>query len=232
MGSTTESAGSLSDGGDLPPLGKERLSANLAEYSALREEIKWLNQEAAQYQNFAIALLPVFVAAISLTIKSNRTLMPILLIAPVPFCILGLLYLRQRLEVQVVADYIRYELRDQVRQVLQDEDKRLWRWEEYKARRSKGSRHRWSFLAGENGILLQRALLFLLPGVCALICALFVATSKGPQSFQASFSFPLGVFVAVWIVNLIAIFALATSIVRLRLSADAGNSQGSGQVGQ
>lgn len=227
MASKTESADTLSKGADLPPLAKERLDVHLAEYNALREEIKWLNHEAAQYQNFAIALLPFFAAAIGLTDKSIRTLLLMLLIAPAPFCILGLLYLRQRVEVQVVADYIEKVLCKRIREILHD-DTSLWTWEEYKRRRNssspgRGGRPRKWLMARENGILLQRALLFLLPALFALLFACYLAATRSSPSFRAAFGFPVELFGAFWAVNLIVILVLGTSIVRSRLS-DGGGS--------
>jgi len=110
---------------------EEKLEAYLAEYSALREEIKWLIQEANQYQNFAIALIGATVTLIPWVLdKALALLIPVLLILPFLFSLLGFLYLREHEEVYVVGAYLREYLRSQVRNLVKDSH--TWGWEEFK----------------------------------------------------------------------------------------------------
>jgi len=149
---------------------EEKLEAYLAEYSALREEIKWLIQEANQYQNFAIALIGATVTLIPWVLdKALALLIPVLLILPFLFSLLGFLYLREHEEVYVVGAYLREYLRSQVRNLVKDSH--TWGWEEFKDKRSREvfSGDVLRFLSTTKIIVILRSSLFLLPSIVALL---------------------------------------------------------------
>src|SRR3989304_4303082 len=89
------------------PQTSERLTAYLAEYSALRSEIEWLVRDGTQYQGLAVKLIGVvFGAAAWIIHQVPDLLLPLLLVVPFVFCTLGFLFSRQHEEVYIVARYI------------------------------------------------------------------------------------------------------------------------------
>lgn len=155
--------------GEEEPL-EEKLEAYLAEYHSLRTEMEWLIKGGDQYQNFTIALVGAAVTILPWILdKAPSLLIPTLLILPLLFSLLGLLYLRQHEEVYVIAAYLSEYIRPRVRHLVKDSE--AWGWEEFKAQRSKeafGSGHL-SFFSTSKIIVILRSSLFLFPSLAALI---------------------------------------------------------------
>src|SRR3972149_7197310 len=166
---------------------QDRLNAYLAEYKSLRSEIEWLIRDATQYQNFAIALIGAVITAIALVFdKAPTIILPILLVVPFIFCLLGFLFFRQHEEVYVIAAYLREYLRPQVR--LLTKDNNLWGWEEFKARRSIIIPKAVFFktLSTSKMILALRMLLFIIPSIFSLLTFTSYIAHKGiPQLVSA-----------------------------------------------
>jgi hypothetical protein len=155
--------------GEEDPL-EEKLEAYLAEYHSLRTEMEWLIKGADQYQNFTIALIGASVTILPwIQDKTPSILIPTLLILPVLFSLLGLLYLRQHEEVYVIAAYLSEYIRPRVRHLVKDNG--AWGWEEFKAQRSKEafSSGPLGFLSTSKIIVILRSSLFLFPSFAALI---------------------------------------------------------------
>ncbi|SRR5579871_682759 len=188
----------LSEAGGEPT--EEKLETYLAEYVALREEIKWLVQEAGQYQNFAIVVIGATLSLVPWVLdKAPMLLTPVLLIVPFVFSLLGFLYLREHEEVYVVAAYLREYLRPQVRLLIKDRE--AWGWEEFKDKRSREvfSGDVLRFLSTTRIIVILRSSLFLLPSTISL---LFILASTDYQYILNHFKehFLTYVLLAIWFI--------------------------------
>ena len=72
------------------------LTACLAEYEALRNEIAWLIDHALHIQNYAIGITAGLYPAAALVYRAAPLLVvPLLLTVPLPLSVLGFLYFRQ-----------------------------------------------------------------------------------------------------------------------------------------
>jgi hypothetical protein len=94
-----------------------------------------------------------------------------------------------------------------------------------------GAKGRLPFLSGEQGVLLQRAMLFLLPAFGALALALGLVLSQGPEDFDSVFGFQPVFFAVIWGIDAIAILILLLATARARLTGSAdkeGASEGLG----
>jgi hypothetical protein len=171
---------------------EQGIAACLAEYQALTGEMKWLREEAAQYQRLSVTMLVGLVPLLSLLASNSPDLLiPTLLVAPFPFTVLGYLFFRQHEEVYVIAAYLRKEVRPQIRKLTALYD--IWGWEEFKHSR---------FVSGRRGLLLRlnsakmalamRILLFLLPAVVSTIGAVAVVLARNPNALLQMYGWPVG----------------------------------------
>lgn len=200
----------------LDPLTEQKLAAWLAEYQALRTEIEWLIQDGTRYQNFAITLVGIVIAALGWILKDPADLLlPILLAIPFVFSHLGFLYLRQHEEVFVIAAYLREYLRPRVRSLLSDDS--LWGWEEFKAKRTQEltSRTLVSFLSTNTVIVMLRTLLFLLPSLLALLAATLYSLQAGLDKLRLTYSDPSVVTLSViFLFDVLLVVLFAIHVVR------------------
>lgn len=179
---------------------EEKLEAYLAEYVALREEIKWLIQEAGQYQNFAIVVIGATLTLIPWVLdKAPSLLVPVLLIVPFVFSLLGFLYLREHEEVYVVAAYLREYLRPRVRNLIKDSE--AWGWEEFKDTRSREvfSGDVLHFLSTTKIIVILRSSLFLLPSIVALLYIL-ISTDYSYIFIHFKEHFTTYILLVIWLI--------------------------------
>jgi hypothetical protein len=149
-----------------------QLTALLAEYQALRAEMEWLISDGTKYQNLAMTLIGVALAAVGWVIKDAQCLLlPILLAIPFLFCMLGFLFFRQHEEVYVIAAYIREHIRPRLRALLGDDS--MWEWEEFKASRTRkmSSRGFSKPFSSANIVWFLRTMIFIIPSILSLATA-------------------------------------------------------------
>jgi hypothetical protein len=171
---------------------EQGMVACLAEYQTLVAEMKWLREEAAQYQRLSVTLFVGLVPLLSLLASNSPDLLiPTLLATPFPFGVLGYLFFRQHEEVYVIAAYIHEEVRPQIRRLAALPA--IWGWEEFKDTR---------FVSGRRGVLgllnsgkmpiTMRILLFLLPAVVSTTAAAAVVLERNPSALLVMYGWAVG----------------------------------------
>jgi hypothetical protein len=161
---------------------EQSVAACLAEYEALIGEMKWLREEASQYQRLSVTLFVGLVPLVGLVASiSPDLLVPALLVAPIPFAVLGYLFFRQHEEVYVIAAYLRLEVRPEIRRLTALPT--VWGWEEFKHAQFEQHRHGILGVLGSSKLALaMRILIFLLPAVVSTIGAVGVALVLDPRT--------------------------------------------------
>jgi hypothetical protein len=183
---------------------QQALETWLAEYTSLRAEISWLIDGGTKYQNFAITLLGLLFTALAWVIEhAPRMLIPMLLVAPFLFTLLGFLYCRQHEEVYVVAAYLKDYVRPRVRCLVNDDA--IWGWEEFKAKHAE----HWSM------VFALRAMLFVAPSIGSIIAVLVYAFSQRLISFHLLRHFVPAVFVAWFCFNVCIVVLLGFYLFRI-----------------
>lgn len=171
---------------------EQGMTACLAEYQTLVSEMKWLREEAAQYQRLSVTLFVGLVPLLSLLASNSPDmLIPTLLAAPFPFAVLGYLFFKQHEEVHIIAAYILDEIRPQITRLAHEDA--IWGWEAFK-------RH--SFVSARHGVLgllnsgkmpiIMRILLFLMPAVVSTIAAAAVVLERNPSALLATYGWAVG----------------------------------------
>jgi|GEM_PF-4287560 len=166
------------------------LNACLAEFHALREEMRWLREEAAQYQAFALALVAAAGPLIGFELSSHKAwVLPTTVIIPLPFTVLGFLFFHQHLEVYVVAGYIRDGIKPHIERLCGTESNKhpvlpeyaIWEWERYKAEIfARLPTARWlDFAVGHRTTHFMRSVLFLGPALASIAANVVVVRHYG-----------------------------------------------------
>ncbi len=185
------------------------MAACLAEYQTLVSEMKWLREEAAQYQRLSVTLFVGLVPLLSLLASNSPDmLIPTLLAAPFPFAVLGYLFFRQHEEVYVIAAYIHEEVRPQIRRLA--DLPAIWGWEEFKDTRFvSGRRSVLGLLNSGKMVLVMRILLFLLPAVLSTVAAAAVVVARNPSALLEKYGWAVGgMAIAAFIFDVLLVGAL------------------------
>jgi hypothetical protein len=156
------------EGGSRDPV----VEACLAEYHALREEMRWLREEAAQYQAFALAITATLGPLLGYELaKEPLWVVPTLTVIPLPFTVLGFLFFRLNLEVYIEAAYIRDRIRPLIVTRCPDAIPVLWSWEDFKDAkfRELAKVIMVGRVVGHRIALAMRVSLFLGPALAALV---------------------------------------------------------------
>jgi hypothetical protein len=191
---------------------EQGVTACLAEYQSLIGEMRWLREEA-QYQRLSVTLLVGLVPLLGLVSSiSPDLLIPTLLVAPVPFAVLGYLFFRQHEEVYVVAAYLRDQVRPRIRNLTAQPA--IWGWEEFKHTHFESGRHGVLGLLNSGKVaLMMRLLLFLLPAVVSTIAAAAVALVRNPGELLPMYGWVgAGLAVALFALDVLLIALLVTTM--------------------
>jgi hypothetical protein len=180
------------------------VDACLAEYHALRGEMLWLREEAAQYQGFALAITAALGPLLGFELASHtKWVIPTMVVVPLPFAVLGFLFFRQHLEVYIVAEYIRKHIRDKIRTLCSAQRhgpprtdaemaaiKDLWNWEEVKSEEFRDFvKIRWlDFIVAHKLAVFMRTALFLGPAVAAMVTAVALVLQSNMRSLYTEYS--------------------------------------------
>ena len=159
----------------VPDQASSQMQACLAEYTAMRAHIEGLIHDSSQYQNFAVALVAGLGTVLVLGDDGAAFKLGLSLLAPLPFSILGLLYLRIKEEIAAIAGYIHEELRPLVVELTGEN--RIWRWETYRSSRL-GTASEGVTMETSRAILLLRLALFLVPSLVAIGGAILIVLSS------------------------------------------------------
>ena len=174
------------------------MAACLAEFHALREEMRWLREEAAQYQAFTLTIIAAAGPLIGFELSSHKMwVLPTMVVLPLPFTILGFLFFHQHLEVYVVAGYIRDGIRPHMERLCDSEgDEHLplpkyaiWEWERYKAEIfARLPRAPWlDFAVGSRTTHFMRSVLFLGPALVSIAAEIIVAVQYGSDRLERAY---------------------------------------------
>ncbi len=193
---------------------QQALKTWLAEYISLRAEIKWLIDGGTKYQNFAITLLGLLFTALAWVIdNAPRLLIPMLLVVPFLFTLLGFLYCRQHEEVYIVAAYLKDYVRPRVRCLVNDDA--IWGWEEFKAEHAEQWSRSKSSKASSGAIVFAlRAMLFVAPSIGSIIAVVVYAFSQRLISFHLLRHFVPAVFVVWFCFNVYIVAMLGVYLFR------------------
>jgi hypothetical protein len=198
------------------------LTAALAEYEALRNEIAWLIEHSAQLQNYAIALSVGILPVVTFFLDKDRpaVLVGVLLSLPIALSLLGALYFRQHQEVFVVAAYIKERIRPIICTLSGRND--LWQWEEFKrSQLDQMSARSPIFGAWRPGaILLLRLMLFILPAAISFCLAVSITLSQGIGEIGAAFT--MGGAVVMGILAVLDLFVIVIVTIRFARESDLG----------
>lgn len=192
---------------------QQGVAACLAEYQAMIGEMRWLREEAAQYQRLSVTLLVGLVPLLGLVASiSPDLLIPTLLVAPIPFAVLGYLFFRQHEEVYVIAAYLHERVRPQIRTLTALPT--IWGWEEFKHSRFESGRRGILGMLGSGKLaLVMRTLLFLLPAVVSTIAALAVALVRNPNALIPMYGWVGGALaIAAFVLDVLLIGLLVSTL--------------------
>lgn len=192
---------------------EQGVAACLAEYEALIGEMKWLREEASQYQRLSVTLFVGLVPLLGLVASiSPDLLIPTLLVAPIPFAVLGYLFFRQHEEVYVIAAYLRLEVRPEIRRLTALPT--AWGWEEFKHAQFERHRHGILGMLGSSKLALaMRILLFLLPAVVSTIGAAGVALVRDPRTLLPMYGWAgAGLAIGAFVLDVLLIALLVSTL--------------------
>jgi hypothetical protein len=165
-----------------------KIDVHIAEYEALRTEIEWLIKDGTMYQNLVFTLMGVVIAAEGWIYQNAPNLViPVLLVIPFLFSLLGYLYIRQHEEVYIIASYLKDNLRPKLRKLLGDEE--LWQWEEFKSKKTDKffNKGKMRFITSDKMITILRAMLFVLPSFIAIILITVYVLRGGIKALETNF---------------------------------------------
>jgi hypothetical protein len=191
------------------------LEAALAEYHALREEMRWLREEIAQYQAFALAITATLGPLLGYELaKQTLWVIPTLVVIPLPFAVLGFLFFRQNLEVYIEAAYIR----DRIRPLIVKQCPtgvpvpELWSWEQFKheAFRRVGAIPFLGHVVSHRLALSMRLSLFLGPAGAVILIETLLVFRRGGEALIHDYS-------TMWCLLMLAAFLVDLTLIVLLL---------------